>query len=284
LGVAGPQGDVEVIAMGHRLLEALGVRAATVLELNTLGDPESRARYREALVAYFSARLPELSEDSRRRLERNPLRIFDSKEESDRRVSADAPSFTDYLNAPSREFFARVCGGLDSLGIAYRHNPRLVRGLDYYTHTAFEFVTESLGAQGTVLGGGRYDGLVALMGGPQMPGVGWAAGIERLAMLIAEPPPPPRPVAVVPVGAAGERAALPLAERLRDAGFVVDLGYSGNLARRLKRADRLRARAAVLLGEDELERGAATVRDLDTGAQSAVPLAELPAWLRALLG
>jgi histidyl-tRNA synthetase len=282
LGVVGAQGDVEVIAMGHRVLEALGVRKATMLELNTLGDPESRARYREALVAYFSARRSELSEDSRRRLERNPLRIFDSKEESDKRVSADAPDFAEYLNESSCDFFARVCDGLDRLGIAYRRNPRLVRGLDYYTHTAFEFVTESLGAQGTVLGGGRYDGLVELMGGPKMPGIGWAAGIERLAMLIAEPPPPPRPVVVVPVGAAGEQAALPLAERLRDAGFAVDLGYSGNLARRLRRADRLGARAAVLLGEDELARGAASLRDLDSGAQSEVPLAELPARLKAL--
>jgi histidyl-tRNA synthetase len=282
LGVAGPQGDVEIIAMGHRILEALGVRQATALELNTLGDPDSRARYRAALVAYFSARQSELSEDSRRRLARNPLRIFDSKEESDRRVSADAPAFAEYLNEASRDFFARVCDGLDALGIAYRHNPRLVRGLDYYTHTAFEFVTESLGAQGTVLGGGRYDGLVELMGGPKMPGVGWAAGIERLAMLIAEPPPPPRPVAVVPVGMAGERTALPLAERLRGEGIAVDLGYSGNLARRLKRADRLGARAAVLLGEDELARGSATLRDLDSGAQSEVPLAELPARLKAL--
>lgn len=283
LGVAGPQGDIEIIALGHRILEALGVRRATMLELNTLGDPESRARYRAALVAYFSTRQTELSEDSRRRLEKNPLRILDSKEESDKRVNADAPAFSDYLNKSSRDFFAQVCGGLDSLGIAYRLNPRLVRGLDYYTHTAFEFVTESLGAQGTVLGGGRYDGLAELLGGPRMPGVGWAAGIERLAMLIAEPP-PPRPIALVPVGAAGEEAAPPLAESLRGAGLSVDLGYSGNLARRMRRADRIGARAAVLLGEDELAHGAATVRDLDSGAQSEVPLGELAARLQALLG
>ncbi|MGH7097953.1 MAG: histidine--tRNA ligase [Stellaceae bacterium] len=284
LGVAGPQGDIEIIAIGDRILKALGVRAATVLELNTLGDPESRARYREALVAYFSARQTKLSEDSRRRLDKNPLRILDSKEESDRQISADAPAFSDYLNETSRDFFARVCDGLDCLGIAYRLNPRLVRGLDYYTHTAFEFVTESLGAQGTVLGGGRYDGLAELLGGPRMPGVGWAAGIERLSMLIADPPSPPRPIALVPVGAAGEEAAPPLAETLRSAGLSVDLGYSGNLARRMRRADRLHARAAVLLGEDELAHGAATVRDLDSGAQSEVPLGELAARLKALCG
>ena len=139
-----------------------------MLELNTLGDPESRAAYRDALVGYFSARVSELSEDSRRRLERNPLRILDSKDPGDQRLAAEAPDFAEYLNDASREFFARVRDGLDRLGIAYRLNPRLVRGLDYYTHTAFEFVTTDLGAQGTVIGGGRYDGLVELMGGPAM--------------------------------------------------------------------------------------------------------------------
>jgi len=190
IGVAQPQADIEVIALGSRILDALGVGERVVLELNTLGDPESRAGYREALVHYFSARVSELSEDSCQRLERNPLRIFDSKEEIDQRVARYAPAFADYLNAESRRFFDRVRAGLDRLGINYRLNPHLVRGLDYYTHTAFEFVTTDLGAQGTVMGGGRYDGLVELMGGPALPGVGWAAGIERLAMLIAAPPPP----------------------------------------------------------------------------------------------
>jgi histidyl-tRNA synthetase len=284
LGVASPQGDVEVIALGNRILDALGLKGRTELELNTLGDPESRIRYREALVSYFSARHHELSEDSRRRLERNPLRILDSKDEADQRLSAEAPLFDDYLNEASRDFFARVAEGLGELGIAYQLNPRLVRGLDYYTHTAFEFVSGELGAQGTVLGGGRYDGLVELMGGPPMPGVGWAAGIDRLASLIAEPPRPLRPIAVVPIGKAAERAALRLTEELRGAGFAVDLGYSGNLSRRLKRADRIGAFAALLLGEDELARGAATLRNLDDGVQSEVPFAELPARLKALAG
>src|SRR5437879_2642346 len=282
LGVVQPQADIEVIALGQRILGALGIADKVVLQLNTLGDPQSRAAYRDALVAYFSARLSELSEDSRRRLERNPLRILDSKDPGDQRLAAEAPDFTEYLNDASREFFARVRDELDMLGIAYRLNPRLVRGLDYYTHTAFEFVTSELGAQGTVIGGGRYDGLVELMGGPAMPGVGWAAGIERLAMLIAEPPPAPRPVALVPLGEAAERLALKLAEELRDAGLVVELGYSGNLARRMRRADRVGALAAVLIGEDELAQGAATLRDLDSGAQTLVPLAELPARPKAL--
>jgi histidyl-tRNA synthetase len=284
IGVAQPQADIEVIALGSRILQALGVRQNTLLELNTLGDPESRAAYRDALVAYFSRRLSELSEDSRRRLERNPLRIFDSKEEADQRVSLEAPAFDHYLNIGSRDFFAQVCDGLDLLGIPYRLNPRLVRGLDYYTHTAFEFVTSDLGAQGTVIGGGRYDGLVEMMGGPATPGVGWAAGIERLAMLIPEPAGSPRPIALVPVGRAGEQLALRLAEELRDAALPIDLGYSGNLARRMRRANRIGARAAVLIGDDEITRSIATLRDLDSGAQSDVPLDELRSRLVVLVG
>ena len=284
IGVAQPQADIEIIALGRRVLDALAIGDRIILELNTLGDPESRAAYRQALVAYFSRHITELSEDSRRRLQRNPLRIFDSKEEADRRVVWDAPDFADYLNAPSQHFFEQVRLGLDRLGISYRVNPRLVRGLDYYTHTAFEFVTDHLGAQGTVMGGGRYDGLVELMGGPPLPGVGWAAGIERLAMLIAEPPPSKSPVALIPIGEAAENAALRLAEDLRSRDFSVDLGYSGNLTRRLRRANRLGAFAAILLGDDELARGTATLRDLHSGAQSEVPVAELTARLKALAG
>jgi len=282
LGVATPQADIEVIALGRRILQELGIGDRVVLELNTLGDPESRAAYRAALVDYFAARQFELSEDSRRRLETNPLRILDSKDPGDIRLNAEAPTFDTYLNDASYEFYGRVRDGLAQLGIDYRHNPRLVRGLDYYTHTAFEFVTTDLGAQGTVMGGGRYDGLVELMGGPAMAGVGWAAGIERLAMLIDEPAAGSRPVALVPIGAEAEALMLRLAEDLRDAGLAVDLGYAGNLPRRMRRADRIGARAAVLMGDDELASGVATVRDLDSGAQSAVALDALAAHLKAI--
>lgn len=275
IGVAQPLGDVEVIALGAEILDALGVLKRTVLELNTLGDIASRMAYREALIGYYTSRSDGLSEDSLRRLERNPLRILDSKDEGDKRINAEAPSFEEYLTPEARDFFAKVRGGLDALGIPYRLNPRLVRGLDYYCHTAFEFVTTDLGAQGTVLGGGRYDGLMALMGGPETPGIGWAAGIERLALLIDEPALPPRPITIVPLGAAGEARALTLAQSLRRAGFNVDLGYSGNLRRRLQRADKINARAAVILGDNELEREMAALRDLDTGEQTEVPLAAL---------
>ena len=283
VGVAQQQADIEVIALGCRVLRALGIENRAVLEFNTLGDFASRAAYRQALTSYFSGHVSQLSQDSARRLERNPLRILDSKDEGDKRVVADAPPFAEYLTIESQEFFSKVRDGLDVLDISYRINPRLVRGLDYYTHTAFEFVTSDLGAQGTVMGGGRYDGLVEIMGGPALPGVGWAAGIERLSMLIAEPPAPPRPVAIIPIGEAGERVATKIAENLRSAGYVVDLGYSGNLARRMRRADRVNARAAVLIGEDEIARGGATLRDLESGAQHGVAIAELPAKLASLM-
>jgi len=272
IGAAPPSADVEVIALGADILDALGVLKRTVLELNTLGDAASRQAYRAALVAYYARYRAGLSEDSLTRLERNPLRILDSKDEADKRINAGAPSFADYLTPEARAFFDAVRSGLDLLGIGYRVSPRLVRGLDYYCHTAFEFVTTDLGAQGTVLGGGRYDGLMGVMGGPETPGVGWAAGIERLALLIDEPTPPPRPIAVIPVGEKGEAAASKVAHELRGAGYVVDLGYSGNVARRMKRANKIGARAAVILGEDELARAAATLRDLDSGEQIEVPL------------
>ena len=279
IGVGDPQGDVEVIALGADILDALGVLKRAELELNTLGDSASRHAYREALVAYYAAHSASLSEDSLRRLDRNPLRILDSKDEGDKRINAEAPLFANYLSPDAQGYFDGVRRGLDDLDIAYRLSPRLVRGLDYYCHTAFEFVTTDLGAQGTVLGGGRYDGLMALMGGPDTPGIGWAAGIERLAMLIELPPAPPRPIAIVPVGERGDAAAPKIAHELRRAGFVVDMGYSGNVGRRMRRANKINARAAVLLGEDELARNAATVRDLDAGTQAEVPLMELAARL-----
>ena len=224
LGAPQPLGDVEVIACGYAILKALGLGGKVELELNTLGDTDSRASYREALVAYFQTHRGRLSEDSLNRLERNPMRILDSKDEGDRAVVADAPVFDDFLNQASLEFFAAVTGGLEAIGIPFRRNPRLVRGLDYYGHTAFEFTTTMLGAQGTVMAGGRYDGLIGMMGGPATPGVGWAAGVERLSMLLAEPPVAPRPIAIVPIGAEAETRALVLAEELRAAGLRVDLG------------------------------------------------------------
>ncbi|MCK5622024.1 MAG: histidine--tRNA ligase [Alphaproteobacteria bacterium] len=275
IGIPGAFADIEVIATGARILDELGVADKTVLELNTLGDGESRDAYRTVLVEYLENRIDELSKESRDRLNRNPLRILDSKDEGDRKVVAEAPVFSDYLNNTSRAFFDEVREGLAALDISYRLNPRLVRGLDYYSHTAFEFTTEYLGSQGTVMAGGRYDGLIGMMGGPATPGVGWAAGIERLAMLCGEAPAARRPIAVVPVGEEARMPALKLSEELRRAGYRVDLGHSGNLSKRMKRANKVNAAAALIIGEDELARGAATLRDLDSGEQEEAPLASL---------
>ncbi|HSE76849.1 MAG TPA: histidine--tRNA ligase [Alphaproteobacteria bacterium] len=275
IGIAEPLADIEVIAVGAYILDRLGVLERTTLEINTLGDLESRAAYRAVLVEFLRRHESRLSEDSRKRLERNPLRILDSKDADDRRIIAEAPPFSEYLNEDSKRFFASVLAGLDRLAIRYAVNARLVRGLDYYCHTAFEFITDTLGAQGTVMGGGRYDGLIAEMGGPSIPGIGWAAGVERLAMMLDDAPPPARPIAIIPVGADCEGPALELAERLRRSGTPIELGYRGNVSKRMKAANRARARAAILIGEDEMRRGAVTLRDLDSGEQAEVPLADL---------
>ena len=274
IGVAEPVGDVELIALGAAILDALGLAGKYTAEINTLGSTASRAAYRDKLVAYLSGFRDRLSKDSLDRLERNPLRILDSKDPGDREVIAGAPTLPEHLDDEFKNFFAAVRGGLDALGIPYKVSPHLVRGLDYYCHTAFEFTTDELGAQGTLLAGGRYDGLIATMGGPQIPGVGWAAGIERLSMMI-DAPVPRRPVAIVPIGAAAEAKALSLARDLRGRGFAVELGYRGNLKRRLARADKLHARAALIMGDDELAKGVATLRDFDSGEQQEIAFAAL---------
>lgn len=272
IGAAEPQADVELICFAADLLWELGLEGRVKLHLNSLGDQESRDAYRTALVAYFIQHKDSLSEDSKLRLERNPLRILDSKDEGDRALIKDAPFIADYLTPAAQDFFASVREGLDAVGIEYIHDQRLVRGLDYYSHTAFEFITTDLGAQGTVLAGGRYDGLIEMMGGPSTPGVGWAAGIERLAMLAAMPDEVARPVAVIPLGDAAERRALSLTHDLRRAGFAVEHGFRGNMKKRMKRADAVRARFAFILGDDELAKGKVALRDLDGGAQDLVDL------------
>ncbi len=275
LGVPGPQADIEVIAVGAHFLRELGVAENVTLEINTLGDMESRENYREILVDYLMAHKSRLSEDSLTRLQKNPLRIFDSKDESDREVMADAPLLFNHLSDAAQTFFQTVLTGLDAIDINYTINHRLVRGLDYYSHTAFEFVTDTLGAQGTVLAGGRYDGLMAQMGGKPTPGIGWAAGVERLAMMAGAGPRRYRPISVIPVGDIDSTVAMSMAQKLRNAGYQIDLGYSGNMGKRMKRANKLGAVATIILGEDELARDAVTVRDMENGEQAEVPLIEL---------
>ena len=272
LGVADPLGDVEIIAVGVDFLRRIGVWDRCYLELNSLGDAESRKTYRDVLVSYLSGHKDKLSKESIERLDRNPMRILDSKDEGDKQIVANAPVYSEHLNQASRDFFSRVLEGLEALGIPHAVNPRLVRGLDYYCHTCFEIISDDLGAQGTVMGGGRYDGLVGIMGGPETPGVGWASGVERCMMLLKEDPAVRRPIALVPIGAEAERKALILANRIRQAGLPADLGYSGNMGKRMKRANKLNARVAIILGENELAKNVAALRDLDSGEQRDVPL------------
>ena len=275
LGAPEPGADIEVISVAADILDRLGILDRCVLKINSLGDPDCRAVYRKVLVDYYSGHLDKLSEDSRGRLQRNPLRILDSKDEGDKALNVNAPSFTDHLNQASHGFFKSVQDGLTAAGVPFEVDPGLVRGLDYYTHTAFEFVTAHLGAQGTVLGGGRYDGLIAELGGPPTAGIGWAGGIERLMMLCNDPPAEPRPVVIVPLGPAAEAKALGIARALRRQGITVEQEYRGNMKRRMQRANKLNARAAIIIGDDELAKGVAQLKDLDSGTQREVALDKL---------
>jgi histidyl-tRNA synthetase len=281
IGAAEPAADVEIIAMGAQLLEELGIGGRVELKLNTLGDPATRDSWRTALVDYFQGHRNGLSAESRARLEKNPLRILDSKEHQDWPIVDSSPVVDDFLTPEAADYFASVTGGLDAAGIAWTRDPRLVRGLDYYRHTAFEFVTEDLGAQSAVIAGGRYDGLIESLGGPHTPAVGWAAGIERLGMLIEAPAKRGSDAALVPLGAAAETAAIGLAARLRRAGIACEMAFKGNMKRRMQKADSSGARFAIILGDDELARGEAAVKDLKTGEQTRVALDGLAEAVRA---
>ena len=275
LGVETPQADIELISMAYEFIESLGLAGNVTVEINSLGDTESRNNYREKLVSYLKEHFDELSEDSKNRLEKNPLRVLDSKEECDKQVVANAPLYSESLNEASSKFFADVLKGLDDLGIKYRVNNRLVRGLDYYSHTVFELVTDKLGAQGTVLAGGRYDGLVEQMGGGKVAGIGWACGVERLSMLLEEDTSLPRPIAVIPVGEDTNDEAIKIAYKLRRAGYRVEHSYNGNLKKRMMKANKVKAYLAVIIGSDELASQQVTLKDLDKGEQRTVMLADL---------
>jgi len=297
-GMAGPDIDVELIALSARLLKRLGLSGIVRLELNSLGTTESRQKYRAALIEFLRGREAQLDESSRRRLATNPLRALDSKDPGTQKAVADAPSLMDFLDDESAAHFRAVQEGLDALGLAHALNSRIVRGLDYYSRTVFEWTTDRLGAQGTVLAGGRYDGLVESLGGSRTPAVGWAAGCERLIMLMKEAG------AALPDGAPhaylcwldepSRQAGARLAEQLRDAlpalRLVLNAG-GGKLPAQLKRADKSGARLALILGEQETARQAVQVKWLEralrqtggTPSQTECPWAELPARLAGLL-
>ncbi len=271
IGAGEAAADVELLALGDQLLRELGIEGV-VLKLNTLGDAETREAWRSALFDHFSSRSPELSEESRARLDRNPLRILDSKAHQDWPVVDSAPAIDDFLTGEAADFFGQVTAGLDAAGVKWERAPRLVRGLDYYRHTAFEFVTDRLGAQGAVIAGGRYDGLIEALGGPHTPAVGWAAGIERLSMLIDAPDPERPLVVVVPLGDRAELAAAGIVAGLRREGVAADMAYRGNMKKRLSRANSAGASFALIIGDDELDRGQAQLKILSTGEQRAVSL------------
>ena len=291
LGFEGPDVDAELIIMCARMWRALGLSRLT-LEINSLGTAESRARYREELVKYFSGVKSELDDDSIRRLEQNPLRILDSKNPDMQAIVAAAPVMIDFLDQESSEHFQELKGLLDAAGVAYSVNPRLVRGLDYYSRTVFEWVTDALGSQGAVCSGGRYDGLVEKLGGRPTPAVGWAMGIERFVALFeacdGEAPADDADVYIVAVGESTLQEAFRIAEALRDdvAGIKVELNLGGgSFKSQLKRADKSNAEYALILGEQEIADRSAGLKPLrSTDDQSSVALDELPATLARLLG
>lgn len=297
-GLVGPDIDIELIALSSRLLKRLGLGEAVTLQLNSLGTSESRLKYREALIAFLKARESQLDESTRRRLELNPLRALDSKDPGTRAAVADAPSLLEYLDPESKAHFEAVQAGLRDLGIAFVVDPRIVRGLDYYSRTVFEWTTDRLGAQGTVLAGGRYDGLVSELGGGAVPAIGWAAGIERLLLLQKElqagPATAPKGVYFCTMGERALSRAQQLAEALRDlpafAGIPVVVNAGGSkLPAQFKRAERAGARLALILGDQELDRGVVQVKSLaqnapgQPAAPQEVPFNELPAWLAGQL-
>jgi histidyl-tRNA synthetase len=275
LGFADPRSDVEAIAVAWDLLAALGLQGLQ-LELNSLGSREDRSRYRQALVAWLAERRDQLDADSQDRLERNPLRILDSKNPDTQALLADAPTLAEALSPESRQRFAQVQAGLEALAIPFALNPRLVRGLDYYSHTAFEITSSQLGAQATVCGGGRYDGLVEQLGGQSTAAIGWAMGVERLVLLLSQAAAPASADApqiyLVSRGQQAEAQALVLARRLRQGGIAVELDLTAAaFGKQLKRADRSGATWAVVIGDSEAEQGQVILKQL----RSAEPAEDL---------
>lgn len=283
LGYETPESDIECISLGALLLEDLGLRDKVQLEINSLGDVESRAKHRDLLVGYLGKFKNDLSVDSQTRLEKNPLRILDSKDEGDKKILAGAPQLSNCLNDESRKFFDKVLHGLALLGIDAKVNAQLVRGLDYYTHSVFEFTTTHLGAQSAVLAGGRYNGLIALMGGPQTAGVGWASGMERLALLVDEKEfaKVDSPVCILAAEERAEDFCLKLAFDLRKHGIKTELLGGGNFGKRMKKADKLGASHVIVVGGSELDSGSVSLKNLKSGEQKLVPVGELT---RSLVG
>lgn len=284
VGVPSPVADAEVISMAWTIFNKLALQQKIQLELNSIGDSESRKNYRQLLYDYFKSCLKELSEESQQRLDKNPLRILDSKSEQDQKWVQSAPKMQESLNTESKEFFARLCELLNTLQIPYTLNNKLVRGLDYYCHTVFEFTTTALGAQNAVLSGGRYDGLIQTMGGPPTPGVGWGGGIDRLALLASLPEDTTQIIGVIPLEPENETECVRLLEELRNHSIPAQMPYSGNLSKRLKKLDRLPCLGALIVGGDEESRGDVQFKNFKTGTSTALNKNQLLTYLKKELG
>ena len=267
--------DIEVISLGHHFLDKLNILDKISLKINSLGDFDSRKNYRDSLVNYLNHYQSKLSKDSLRRLKMNPLRILDSKNEEDQKIIQNAPSILEYLNIDSKNRFEDVCKGLDHLNIKYQIEKNLVRGLDYYCHTAFEFITHELGSQGTVLAGGRYDGLSKMLGGPEVPGVGWAAGIERLALMVRSEFFNATDVVLVGQSENLNYQLLPIMKELVQKGIKAEIIYTGSLSKKFKRANKLNASYAIILGEEEINKKVIKFKDLKSSNEELLNLNQI---------
>lgn len=269
-GVSEPMADVELISMAYNYLSELGLGKNVVLNINSLGCVKSREKYEEALIAYFRKNESYLSETSKERLEKNPLRILDSKEQCDRDLVANAPAITDFYEPEARDFFDKVLAGLEILGIEYKIDPMLVRGLDYYTSIVFEFITKDLGAQGTVLAGGRYDNLVGQICKKEAPALGFGGGVERLMLLLDKQMKEIRPVAIIPVTETENDYCLKLSEKLRVEGICTEFLFSGNMKKKFKKANQKKALYTLVIGGEETQMGVYTVKNFETGEEERV--------------
>ena len=274
LGISSSMADIEVISVGYEFLKKLNIKGNVCLKINSLGDHDSRTNYKKVLVDYLNDYKFELSDESLKRLLENPLRILDSKSEVDQKILVKAPNVLDYLNEESKERFDRVCEGLKYLNIPYKIDKNLVRGLDYYCHTAFEFITNDLGAQGTVLAGGRYDGLSKILGGLDLPGVGWAAGIERLALMLDNKYNNYPDVVLMGLSDNFNMSLLPIIQQLISSGIKTETLYTGSVSKKFKRANKLNASFVIIIGEDEVNKNVIKLKNLKSGDQENITLNE----------
>ena len=275
LGTKSEQADIEIIACANNLIKALDIDGSSTLHINSLGNITERKTYIADLLIYLKDFKNKLSISSINRFENNPLRILDSKAEEDIEIVKNAPKLINYLESESKDSFNKVLEGLNNLNITYEINHKLVRGLDYYNNTTFEFITNKLGSQSAILAGGRYDNLMKQMGGPDIPGIGWAAGIERLALLTTIKEDKKKSVSIIPVGIENNILCINLADELRNKNISIDMAYSGNLKKRLKQANKISADYAIIIGDEEIQNNNAIIRNLETGSQEYIELDKL---------